>query len=116
MAKTADICQGCIAEGGLVSDRCRDCSDYSAFQRGGYSMTSLEGLSARGKLAWILCELARLKGAQADHIEQSGRLFVFPVPEQLYFKSKRLSQRKRCRACRAERKASLVPDPAVRHD
>ena len=46
---------------------------------------------------------------------ECGRNFVFRVAEQLYFKSKQLSQPKRCRECRAERKARLVPDATVRH-
>jgi len=46
---------------------------------------------------------------------ECGRPFVFPFSEQLFFRSKQLSQPKRCRECRAERKARLVPDAMVQH-
>jgi len=41
-------------------------------------------------------------------------IFVFSAGEQAYFNSKGLSQPKRCRECRERRKATLVPDSAVR--
>jgi len=40
--------------------------------------------------------------------------FVFSSGEQAYYQSKALSQPKRCRECRERRKATLVPDSAVR--
>ena len=42
--------------------------------------------------------------------------FTFTAAEQSFFYSKQLSVPKRCPACRAERKARLVPDQAVHHD
>jgi len=42
--------------------------------------------------------------------------FVFTVAEQRFFESKQLSVPKRCKKCRAERRARLVPDMAVRHE
>lgn len=39
-----------------------------------------------------------------------GGSFIFTEGEQGYFKSKQLSEPKRCPACRAKRKATLVPD------
>ena len=45
-----------------------------------------------------------------------GTEFVFTADEQRYFRSKQLSIPKRCPACRAERRARLVPDRAVHHD
>ena len=56
-----EICLLCTAGAGLKSDRCESCADFSAFQRGEYSMSALEGLSARGKLAFVLSELAALR-------------------------------------------------------
>ena len=50
------------------------------------------------------------------HCCECGRDFVFTLAEQLFFQSKQLSVPKRCRPCRAERKARLVPDMAVRHE
>jgi hypothetical protein len=41
--------------------------------------------------------------------------FIFTVAEQRFFESKQLSVPKRCKTCRAERKARLVPDQAVNH-
>jgi len=41
--------------------------------------------------------------------------FVFTVAEQRFFESKQLSVPKRCKSCRAERKARLVPDQAVNY-
>jgi hypothetical protein len=43
-----------------------------------------------------------------------GDSFLFNAGEQTYFKSKGLSQPKRCRACRQKRRATLVPDPGER--
>ena len=56
------LCTRCVAKAGQASDRCQECEDYSAFERGGYSMTSLEGLTAQGKLAFILSALAAPEG------------------------------------------------------
>ena len=42
------------------------------------------------------------------------RTFFFTEGERAYFNSKGLSQPKRCRECRERRKATLVPDSAVR--
>ena len=39
-----------------------------------------------------------------------GTEFLFSMGEQLYFRSKQLSQPRRCPVCRAKRKASIVPD------
>ena len=39
-----------------------------------------------------------------------GRDFTFSAGEQAYFKSKQLSQPKRCHQCRRERKLRLVPE------
>lgn len=39
-----------------------------------------------------------------------GKNFTFSADEQRYFSSKKLSTPKRCKPCRAARKASLVPD------
>ena len=39
-----------------------------------------------------------------------GAVFVFSVAEQGFYRSKQLSIPKRCKACRAQRKARLVPD------
>ncbi len=39
-----------------------------------------------------------------------GEDFTFSVGEQTYFRSKSLSQPKRCLQCRKKRKDSLVPD------
>jgi len=55
------ICTRCVAEAGIASDRCEECKDFSAFERGAYSMKSLEGLTAQGKLAFILSALAALE-------------------------------------------------------
>ena len=41
--------------------------------------------------------------------------FIFTAAEQRFFESKRLSVPKRCKDCRAERKARLVPDQAGNH-
>lgn len=39
-----------------------------------------------------------------------GAPFTFSIGEQLYFKSKQLSQPRRCPECRLKRKLTLVPD------
>jgi DNA-directed RNA polymerase subunit RPC12/RpoP len=52
---------------------------------------------------------------QILHCVDCGRDFIFTVAEQLFYQSKQLSQPKRCRECRAERKARLVPDATVQH-
>ena len=39
-----------------------------------------------------------------------GQAFTFSTGEQRYFKSKGLSIPKRCKPCRQQRRASLVPD------
>ena len=41
--------------------------------------------------------------------------FTWTPGEQLYHKSKKLSPVKRCYACHQARKASLIPDQAVRN-
>lgn len=58
------ICPRCIANGALGNDRCGQCRDYSGFQKGHLAMADLENLSARGKLAFILAEVAAIKDAQ----------------------------------------------------
>ena len=39
-----------------------------------------------------------------------GAQFTFSAGEQAYFKSKQLSQPKRCPRCREQRRNSIVPD------
>jgi len=51
------VCRRCISKAGLNSDRCIECKDYSAFACGRYSIRNFEGLSAKGRLAFILSEL-----------------------------------------------------------
>jgi len=64
------ICRCCEARGGFSSDRCTWCAGYSGLQCGGLSMADLEGLDARGKLAYLLVKIAnqgtRNERAQGD--------------------------------------------------
>lgn len=66
------VCRRCIANGGLAVDRCGQCRDYSGFERGHLAMANLEGLSARGKLAFILAEIAVGKDDEGEEDEDNA--------------------------------------------
>lgn len=64
-----ELCLKCRARAGLASDSCERCDDYSQFETrgidwgeaGNYRVADLEGLSARGRLAFILAILQEEK-------------------------------------------------------
>ncbi|TET42387.1 MAG: hypothetical protein E3J60_02610 [Dehalococcoidia bacterium] len=43
-----------------------------------------------------------------------GAEFLFPIGEQVYFQSKRLSTPRRCSPCRQKRRSTIVPDEGGR--
>lgn len=58
---SSTICRTCIAAAGLALDRCQRCQDFGLFQSGRYSISDLDGLTARGRLAFVLAALAALE-------------------------------------------------------
>ena len=61
------ICVACTAEGGLATDRCERCRDYSAFETPtGLSMESVQGDSQAATTAALLIVIDALTKRVAD--------------------------------------------------
>lgn len=57
----SDICLSCTAAGGLASDRCERCHDFSEFEVDGYSIRDLRSSCPNEKDARVLMIVADLK-------------------------------------------------------